>query len=637
MKTNKNSKKIFKIGLFLLGIGIIFSLGINVTAAANSSSIYVSTHGNDSWDGLNSTYTSGTNGPKATIKNATGTVTSNGTVYIASGTYNESNIQIATNMNIVGESQKNTIINGPQKFGNPIFTIASGVNVTIINLTLNDGNILLNNGGAIDNSGNLTVNSSTFTNNKELMGNGGAICNENGGTLTVDNSTFNNNSGSPGPGGAIDNSGTLIVENSIFTNNSAIGYDGGAINNENGGTLTVNTSTFTGSNAADGGAIDNSGTLIIENSIFTNNSADSYGGAINNENGGTLTVNTSTFTGNNAISAGGAICNSGTATVNFNRIVGNTVHSDSAIYNSAGKIDARYNWWGSNTSPSDEISGSGVTYNPWIVLTVIETPNGSNSTVTADLLHDSNGMYHDPVNGHVPDGIIVNFSSTNGSVNPTSTVTTNDTANTTFTGHSSGVSQVSTTVDYQTITINKSGAYLYLQITSTNKNPKVGEPFTLTYKLGNKGPDNATNTIVTIPLPSNFNVLNITGNGNWTYNKTTDTVTWTLTNVTIGDPYLYITGKTNNSGIYVFGSNITSETYNLNNQSVTPITIKSKDPTTPITPTNPTNPTTPTNTTTTILNAATTTIPMQHTGVPIAGLILAILSVIGGSIMSHRR
>jgi len=588
MKTNKNSKKIFKIGLFLLGIGIIFSLGINVTAAANSSSIYVSTHGNDSWDGLNSTYTSGTNGPKATIKNATGTVTSNGTVYIASGTYNESNIQIATNMNIVGESQKNTIINGPQKFGNPIFTIASGVNVTIINLTLNDGNILLNNGGAIDNSGNLTVNSSTFTNNKELMGNGGAICNENGGTLTVDNSTFNNNSGSPGPGGAIDNSGTLIVENSIFTNNSA----------------------------------------------------DSYGGAINNENGGTLTVNTSTFTGNNAISAGGAICNSGTATVNFNRIVGNTVHSDSAIYNSAGKIDARYNWWGSNTSPSDEISGSGVTYNPWIVLTVIETPNGSNSTVTADLLHDSNGMYHDPVNGHVPDGIIVNFSSTNGSVNPTSTVTTNDTANTTFTGHSSGVSQVSTTVDYQTITINKSGAYLYLQITSTNKNPKVGEPFTLTYKLGNKGPDNATNTIVTIPLPSNFNVLNITGNGNWTYNKTTDTVTWTLTNVTIGDPYLYITGKTNNSGIYVFGSNITSETYNLNNQSVTPITIKSKDPTTPITPTNPTNPTnptTPTNTTTTILNAATTTIPMQHTGVPIAGLILAILSVIGGSIMSHRR
>ena len=32
-------------------------------------------HGNDNWNGLNSTYTSGINGPKATIKNATGTVT----------------------------------------------------------------------------------------------------------------------------------------------------------------------------------------------------------------------------------------------------------------------------------------------------------------------------------------------------------------------------------------------------------------------------------------------------------------------------------------------------------------------------------------------------------------------------------
>ena len=49
-------------------------------------------HGNDNWNGLNSTYTSGINGPKATIKNATGTVKSDGTVYIASGTYNENNI-----------------------------------------------------------------------------------------------------------------------------------------------------------------------------------------------------------------------------------------------------------------------------------------------------------------------------------------------------------------------------------------------------------------------------------------------------------------------------------------------------------------------------------------------------------------
>ena len=64
MKKYKNGTKLFKISLFLLGIGIIFSLGINTTTAANPSNIYVNgSSGNDNWNGLNSTYTSGINGP----------------------------------------------------------------------------------------------------------------------------------------------------------------------------------------------------------------------------------------------------------------------------------------------------------------------------------------------------------------------------------------------------------------------------------------------------------------------------------------------------------------------------------------------------------------------------------------------
>ena len=185
-----------------------------------------------------------------------------------------------------------------------------------------------------------------------------------------------------------------------------------------------------------------------------------------------------------------------------------------------------------------------------------------------------------------------------------------------------GVGNYNVTVDYKGnnnykgsegtgfLTVNPS-AYLYLQITSSNKNPKVAETFTLTYKLGNKGPNNATNVTMTIPLPAGFTVSNITGDGNWTYNKATNTITWTLSNVAVGDPYLYITGETNTNGVYVFGSNISSETYNLNTQSVDPITITSKDPTIPTTPI----------ATKTIFNADTKTIPMQHTGLPIAGLI----------------
>ena len=168
-----------------------------------------------------------------------------------------------------------------------------------------------------------------------------------------------------------------------------------------------------------------------------------------------------------------------------------------------------------------------------------------------------------------------------------------------------------------------------LKVTSSKNNPTVGETFIITYKLGNNGPNNATNVTISIPIPKNFKITNISGDGNWTYNPTTSIITWTLSNVTVGDPYLYVTGKTMSSGVYVFGSNITSETYNLNTQGVTPITVTS---TNPINPINPTNPTTKTK-----LNAETTTIPMQHTGLPIAGLILAILAVIGGSISSRRK
>jgi hypothetical protein len=172
------------------------------------------------------------------------------------------------------------------------------------------------------------------------------------------------------------------------------------------------------------------------------------------------------------------------------------------------------------------------------------------------------------------------------------------------------------------LTVNPA-AYLYLKISSSKKDTKVGETFTITYKLGNKGPDNATNVTLTIPLPSSFIVSKITGNDNWTYNKKTNTITWTLTNVLIGDPYLYITGKNINSGVYVFSSNISSETYNLNTESVNPITITIK---------NSTDPVTPTNSTTVNLTSKTTKIPMKHTGIPVAGLILAILTVIGGII-----
>jgi autotransporter family porin len=92
-------------------------------------------------------------------------------------------------------------------------------------------------------------------------------------------------------------------------------------------------------------------------------------------------------------------------------------------------------------------------------LTITSNPNiinyGGNSTVITDLLHDSNNKYHDPINGHIPDGIIVKFTSDElGSINPISGTTTNGAANTTFTGLNLGIFAVSSNIDNQTTTTN---------------------------------------------------------------------------------------------------------------------------------------------------------------------------------------
>ena len=330
MKNNENSKNLIKISLLFVAICVVFSFGINTTSAANTSNIYVNSQGNDSWNGLNSTWTTGTlNGPKATIKNATTTVKNGGTVYIANGTYNENNIQINNDMTIIGASQKNTIINGGKAAGSlaTIFIIPSGVNITISDLTIENGyngNDGTNNGlgGAINNKGTLTLNSVTFKDN-EAAEYGGAIYNT--GNLNVNTCTFNNNIVTDKVndgcnGGAIYNTGKLTVNGSTFNNNTSTN-NGGAIFNNQEGRLIIRNSTFTKNISSEkgyGGAIGNDGSSIISDSIFTLNSA-APGGAIANM--GSMNITSCTFNNNFATMFGGAVLNAGNLNItgcNFN-------------------------------------------------------------------------------------------------------------------------------------------------------------------------------------------------------------------------------------------------------------------------------------------------------------------------------
>lgn|GEM_PF-734824 len=159
---------------------------------------------------------------------------------------------------------------------------------------------------------------------------------------------------------------------------------------------------------------------------------------------------------------------------------------------------------------------------------------------------------------------------------------------------------------------------IYVVVTSSKKDPSIGETFTLTYKLGNNGPDPAENVTITIPLPEGFELSNISGDGNWTYNETTRTITWTFKNLRVGDPYLYITGKLGAAGNYLFSSSIAADTYNGGTNGVTPLSINVEDPLAQV-------------------NAASNTVAMQETGTPINYLVLAVLMVLSGFLAPKRK
>jgi autotransporter family porin len=179
-------------------------------------------------------------------------------------------------------------------------------------------------------------------------------------------------------GGAIYNGGgTLTVDNSTFTNNSAF-FFGGAIYNENDGNLTVDNCTFTNNTAehVDGGAIANSdGTLTVVNCTFTNNTG-STGGAICNENGGTLTVDNSTFTNNTARGRGGAIGNFG----GTNLTIENSTFTNNTASSTGGAI---YNW------DTMTVTGNTFTNNTAYDGGAIHNYNTGTMTVTSNTFTDN--------------------------------------------------------------------------------------------------------------------------------------------------------------------------------------------------------------------------------------------------------
>ncbi|MBE6506269.1 MAG: hypothetical protein E7Z73_11175 [Methanobrevibacter millerae] len=216
---------------------------------------YVSNDGSDLNDGLsiNSSFKS--------IEKAINSSSFGSTIYLSEGVYkgiNNVNLSINSNINIIGVSPQETIIDGENL--NTIFTVTQNSNLVLKNVSLINARGSFNayyfpymdslseyvlengggfTGGAIYNNGYLTIENCVFENN--------AVWNTSG--------EYPANAFSKCYGGAIFNNNTLYVYDSVFRNNSA-------------------GSTY--QNQAQGGAIFTTGKLVINNTLFDSNTVSAF-------------------------------------------------------------------------------------------------------------------------------------------------------------------------------------------------------------------------------------------------------------------------------------------------------------------------------------------------------------------------
>lgn len=255
------------------------------------------------------------------------------TISIPAGSYlltlsgaNEDNaatgdLDIRDAVTILGAGRTATIIDGNQQ--DRIFDVMAGVNVTIRDLSINNG-VTSGSGAGLLNAGTTSLTNVNFDGNVARWY-GGAIesrgPSSSNAYLTIDSGRFVNNCSDSG--GAMDTVGGLTITNSIFDGNKPTtkagitcrNGDGAAIHVQYGENATIDKSTFINNVGAAGAFSQFWGKTTITNSSFINNrgtgGAYSYGGtgAIENQNSnyGELNVINSTITGNTGFQYGGGV------------------------------------------------------------------------------------------------------------------------------------------------------------------------------------------------------------------------------------------------------------------------------------------------------------------------------------------
>jgi hypothetical protein len=265
------------------------------------------------------------------------TILNGDTLALAAGPHTEAGITVNKSLTLQGEGAGTTMVQAattPGKARDRVFTIGSGVTVTIRDLTIRYGMARsYPGGGGLYNAGTLTLTDCTIRNNGATYG-GGLY---NAGTLTLTNSTVHDN-GATYYGGGLYSYGTLTLTNSTISSNGAT-YGGGLYG---GGTLFLTNSTVRNNDAGLGGGLYSYGTLTLTNSTISGNAAGGGGGGL--YGGGTLTLINSTVSGNTTESSGGGIYhNGGTLTLTNSLVAKNPDGGDCFTPFSSAILSHGYN------------------------------------------------------------------------------------------------------------------------------------------------------------------------------------------------------------------------------------------------------------------------------------------------------
>lgn len=438
--------------------------------------------------------------------------------------------------------RKNTITNN----GHGIYIMNSSDKINYNNIYSNSKIGLINNGGGTSDAthnwwGHNSAPTQGSTDGNDFYNNGGLcpiepwliqnanayiIYNENTQLLfTTIQEAINDATTSPGDTIKLDNrnySGNIIINKKVNlkaaddANPSIIGTI--TINSGGSGSI-IQGLTINGNinlNANNCTIIDNiiigNGTsgIIASNSInnkitYNNITSNGFNGIQSNSSSNNIIYNTihgcitgiysensnNTLIGNNIINNYNGICTyNSTDTIHFNRITENTY----GLKNEIGTINATNNWWGSNfpvvssSSPSDIYIVSGmVIYNPCLILrvNVSSTNSGGNTSITADLTQNNRGE-DTSSQGHVPDGIPVNFATNFGNIISSSYTIRGRAATILNLGNTQNAT-VTTTASLDNQTISTTGVIAtgtaVLNITSTAIDNSTGQPLNITYNI----------------------------------------------------------------------------------------------------------------------------------------------------------